>query len=152
MKNTVYVYKWIVNSEKWKISNTGSHQNEVRTRALASIKYYYLFVIHYSLKYYLVFYNFSLFIFHFFWKKVVASMMWWKLRLKRIWGLPVFVIHRLFSFAWCDVTRSVYVIRNNGPPLTKEAISVFRIIWWVSLSNRCDLIFLFGCKGNNFFR
>ena len=69
MENTVYVYKWIVNSEKWKISNTGSHQNGVHTRALASIKYYYLFVIHYSLKYYLVFYNFSLFIFHFFWKK-----------------------------------------------------------------------------------
>ena len=31
-------------------------------------------------------------------KKVVAPMMWWKLRVKKIWGLPVFVIHRLFSF------------------------------------------------------
>ena len=45
-------------------TNTGGHQNAVHTRALASIKYYYLFVIHYSLKYYTVFYNFSLFIFH----------------------------------------------------------------------------------------
>ena len=48
MKNTDYTWKWIVNSEKWRIFNTGSHQNEVPTKALAvlSIIIYSLFTIH----------------------------------------------------------------------------------------------------------
>ena len=57
-------------------------------------------------------------------------MMWWKLLISKLWGFSTFVIHRLYS----------YTRRCCGPPLAEELIPVFIIIWWVSQSNRHDLI------------
>ena len=45
------------------------------------------------------------------------------------WALSVVVIHRHYCYPPCG---------RRGPPLAREAIPVFLIIWWVSRSNRYD--------------